>query len=381
MIKVLTVFGTRPEAIKLAPVIKELEQRQDSFESRVCVTGQHRELLDQMLDLFEIRPDHDLAVMTHDQSPTDVTLAVLGGLRHVLATEEPDWVLVQGDTTTTMAGGLGAFHHGCRVAHVEAGLRTFDPRDPWPEEMNRRVAGVVSDLHFAPTAASADNLYREGVARDQVIITGNTVIDALRLVSAIPFEPSGTLLAEIPLQGKRLVIATMHRRETSRQALRELCGALIAIAGRHEDVQIVCPVHPNPNVRHPVHELLSGIPNITLVAPLDYQPMIWLLQRSHFVITDSGGLQEEATAMGKPVLVIREKTERPEGIAAGTALLVGTDQHALEAWATRLLSDPALYESMARVTDAYGDGYAARRIIDAIREQSSDDRDDPGERS
>jgi len=381
MIKVLTVFGTRPEAIKLAPVIRELEQRRDSFESRVCVTGQHRELLDQMLDLFEIRPDHDLAVMTHDQSPTDVTLAVLAGLRHVLASEEPDWVLVQGDTTTTMAGGLGAFHYGCRVAHVEAGLRTFDRRDPWPEEMNRRVAGVVSDLHFAPTAASADNLYREGVARDQVIVTGNTVIDALRLVSAIPFEPSGTLLAEIPLQDKRLVVATMHRRETSRQALVALCGALIAIAGRHEDVQIVCPVHPNPNVRHPVHDLLSGIPNITLVAPLDYQPMIWLLQQSHFVITDSGGLQEEATAMGKPVLVIREKTERLEGIAAGTALLVGTDEHALEAAATRLLTDPILYERMARVSDSYGDGYAARRIADTLREQSSDDRDHPGKRS
>jgi UDP-N-acetylglucosamine 2-epimerase (non-hydrolysing) len=276
---------------------------------------------------------------------------------------------------------LGAFHYGCRVAHVEAGLRTFDRRDPWPEEMNRRVAGVVSDLHFAPTAASADNLYREGVARDQVIVTGNTVIDALRLVSAIPFEPSGTLLAEIPLQDKRLVVATMHRRETSRQALVALCGALIAIAGRHEDVQIVCPVHPNPNVRHPVHDLLSGIPNITLVAPLDYQPMIWLLQRSHFVITDSGGLQEEATAMGKPVLVIREKTERLEGIAAGTALLVGTDEHALEAAATRLLTDPILYERMARVSDSYGDGYAARRIADTLREQSSDDRDHPGKRS
>jgi UDP-N-acetylglucosamine 2-epimerase (non-hydrolysing) len=381
MIKVLTVFGTRPEAIKLAPVIRELEQRPDSFESRVCVTGQHRELLDQMLDLFGIRPDHDLAVMTHDQSPTDVTLGVLAGLRHVLAREGPDWVLVQGDTTTTMAGGLGAFHHGSRVAHVEAGLRTFDARDPWPEEMNRRVAGVVADLHFAPTAASADNLYREGIARDRVHVTGNTVIDALRLVSAIPFEPSGTLLADIPLQGKRLVVATMHRRETSRQALGELCGALIAIAGRHEDVQIVCPVHPNPNVRHPVRDLLSGIPNITLVAPLDYQPMIWLLQRSHFVITDSGGLQEEATAMGKPVLVIREKTERPEGIAAGTALLVGTDEHVLEAWATRLLSDPVLYERMARVTDSYGDGHAARRIADTLLEHSSDDRDDPGERS
>ncbi|MGB2952858.1 MAG: UDP-N-acetylglucosamine 2-epimerase (non-hydrolyzing) [Gaiellaceae bacterium] len=381
MISVLTVFGTRPEAIKLAPVIRELEQRQETFESRVCVTGQHRALLDQMLDLFGIRPDYDLAVMSHDQSPTDVTLGVLAGLRHVLAREEPDWVLVQGDTTTTMAGGLGAFHHGCRVAHVEAGLRTFDQRDPWPEEMNRRVAGVIADLHFAPTAASADNLYREGVSRDRLYVTGNTVIDALRLVSAIPFEPGGTVLAEIPLEGKRVVVATMHRRETSRQALGELCGALIAIAGRHEDVQIVCPVHPNPSVGHTVRDLLSGIKNITLVAPLDYQPMIWLLKRSHFVITDSGGLQEEATAIGKPVLVIREKTERLEGIAAGTARLVGTDEHVLETWAMRLLSDPILYERMARVTDSYGDGHAARRIADTLSEHSSDDRDDPGPRS
>ena len=290
-------------------------------------------------------------------------------------------MLVQGDTTTTMAGGLGAFHHGWPVAHVEAGLRTFNTHDPWPEEMNRRVAGVVADLHFAPTAASADNLYREGVAKDQVIVTGNTVIDALQLVSAIPFEPSETVLAEIPLQGKRLVVATMHRRETSRQALVQLCGALIAIAGRHEDVQIVCPVHPNPNVRQPVHDLLSGIPNVTLVAPLEYQPMIWLLQRSHFVITDSGGLQEEAAAIGKPVLVIREKTERSEGITAGTAILVGIDEHALEAWATRLLTDSSLYTRMARVTHSYGDGYAARRIAHALREHSPYDRDDPGERS
>jgi UDP-N-acetylglucosamine 2-epimerase (non-hydrolysing) len=371
MIKVLSVFGTRPEAIKLAPVILELERRPDVFDTKICVSGQHRELLDQMLDLFGIRPDYDLDVMGHDQSPTDVTVAVLAGLRHVLRTEQPDWVLVQGDTTTTMAGGLGAFHHGCRVAHVEAGLRTFDERDPWPEEMNRRVAGVVADLHFAPTPASAGNLYREGVAKERVYVTGNTVIDALEMVSKMPFDPGGTILATIPLEGKRILVATMHRRETSQEALRGICAALAAIAARYEDVQIVCPVHPNPKVQGTVGELLAGIPNVTLIPPLDYQPMIWLLQRCHFVITDSGGLQEEVTAIGKPVLVVREKTERPEGIAAGNAHLVGTDRAAVEAAATRLLSDPVVYERMARPTDSYGNGDAARKIVDALCERSA----------
>jgi UDP-N-acetylglucosamine 2-epimerase (non-hydrolysing) len=372
MIKVLTVLGTRPEAIKLAPVVGELGRRPHSFVSRVCVSGQHRELLDQMLRLFGIRPDYDLGVMRHDQSPTDVTVAVLAGLRDVLQAEEPDWVLVQGDTTTTMAGGLSAFHHGCRVAHVEAGLRTFDRRDPWPEEVNRRVAGVTADLHFAPTAASADNLFREGVPRETVFVTGNTVIDALRIVSAMPFDPTGTVLAQIPFESKRLVVATMHRRETARPAMGEICAALIGIAERHRDVHIVCPIHPNPNVRGPVGELLAGRPNITLTPPLEYQPMIWLLQRCSFVITDSGGMQEEATAIGKPALVIRAKTERTEAVAAGTARLVGTDKDTIEEWAARLLSDPALYERMARVTEPYGRGDAARQIVDILRDQSSD---------
>jgi UDP-N-acetylglucosamine 2-epimerase (non-hydrolysing) len=381
LIKVLTVFGTRPEAIKLAPVIKEFERRSDSFDSKVCVTGQHRELLTQMLDLFDIRPDYDLAIMRHDQSPTDVTVAVLAGLDEVLRTAQPDWVVVQGDTTTTMAGGLGAFHHGSRVAHVEAGLRTFDSRDPWPEEMNRKVAGVVADLHFAPTVSGAENLYREGIARDAVYVTGNTVIDALKLVSGLPFDPSTTVLADIPLEGKRAVLVTIHRRETSRRAIAEICAALVAIATRHEDVQIVCPVHPNPNVHEPVSDLLAGIPNIALVPPLDYQPMIWLMRRCHFVITDSGGVQEEATAIGKPVLVVRQKTERPEGVAAGTAHLVGTDRRPIEMWATRLLSDPDLYQRMARATDPYGSGDAARKIVATLYERSVDVRDNTGTRS
>ncbi len=374
MIKILTVFGTRPEAIKLAPVIKELERRPEGFDSKVCVTGQHRELLAQMLDLFDIRPDYDLAIMRPDQSPNDVTVAVLAGLGEVLRTARPDWVVVQGDTTTTMAGGLGAFHQRCRIAHVEAGLRTFDTRDPWPEEMNRKVAGVVADLHFAPTTAAAENLYREGAASHSVYVTGNTVIDALKLVSRLPFDPSRSALAELTLEGKRVVVVTMHRRETSRQAIAEICAALLGVASRHEDVQIVFPVHPNPNVHDPVSDLLAGIPNIELLPPLDYHPMIWLLQRCHFVITDSGGVQEESTAIGKPVLVVRQKTERPEGVTAGTARLVGLDKHAIETWATRLLTDPVLYQQMARATDPYGKGDAARLIVDTIYERSVDVR-------
>jgi UDP-N-acetylglucosamine 2-epimerase (non-hydrolysing) len=368
VIKVLTVFGTRPEAIKLAPVIRELERRPDAFASRVCVTAQHREMLDQMLGLFGIRPDYDLDVMRHDQSLTEVTVAVLAGMRRVFETESPDWVLVQGDTTTTMAGGLGAFHHGCKVAHVEAGLRTFDKGDPWPEEMNRRVAGVVADLHFAPTATSAQNLYQEGISKDRVYVTGNTAIDALKLVASMPFDPTATPVARIPLEGRRVIVATMHRRETSRAAMEEVCGALLGVAHRHPDVQIVCPVHLNPNVRGPLRRLLSDVPNITLLPPLDYQPMVWLLQRCHFVITDSGGLQEEVTAIGKPVLVVRTRTERPEGVAAGTARLVGTDRETIETWATRLLSEPDVYERMARSTNPYGSGDAARKIVDVLRE-------------
>jgi UDP-N-acetylglucosamine 2-epimerase (non-hydrolysing) len=368
-IKVLTVFGTRPEAIKLAPVIRELDRRSDIFDSTICVTGQHREMLDQMLDMFGIRPDYDLNVMRVDQSPTDVTVAVLEGMRRIFETEDPRWVLVQGDTTTTMAGGLGAFHHGCRVAHVEAGLRTFDQHDPWPEEMNRRVAGVVADVHFAPTPTSAENLYREGIPKERVYVTGNTVIDALELVAQVPFDPAGTPVASVDL-GKRVIVVTMHRRETSRAAVEAICHALVAIAGAHEDVQIVMPVHMNPNVREPIHRLLSGVPGILLLPPLDYRPMVWLLQRCHFVVTDSGGLQEEATALRKPVLVARQTTERPEGVADGTARVVGTDRKAIELWASRLLSEPELYRRMTQTTNPYGRGDAARRIVDILYEHS-----------
>jgi UDP-N-acetylglucosamine 2-epimerase (non-hydrolysing) len=370
MIKVLTVFGTRPEAIKLAPVIKELERRSDTFESRICVTGQHREMLDQMLDLFGIVPDHDLKVMQHAQSLNHVTVAVIDGLRPILEAEHPDWVLVQGDTTTTMAGGLGAFQQGVKVGHVEAGLRTHDKHDPWPEEMNRRVAGVLADVHFAPTPSSAQNLYREGVSKDRVYVTGNTVIDALRDVAEMPFDPAGTPLAGLELNGRRLIVTTMHRREMTAEGLQDVCRGLRSIADRHDDVQIVLPVHRNPKVREPILDLLGGVSNIALLDPLDYQPMIWLLRRSYFVITDSGGLQEEVTALGKPVLVTRGTTERPESVEAGNAVLVGTDGAALEGWATSLLTDQQTYDSMAQSSNPYGNGDAAEKIVDVLAARS-----------
>jgi UDP-N-acetylglucosamine 2-epimerase (non-hydrolysing) len=371
MIKVLTVFGTRPEAIKLAPVIKELERRPDRFESRICVTGQHREMLDQMLALFEIEPDHDLKVMQHAQSLNHVTVAVIDGLRPILEQEQPDWVLVQGDTTTTMAGALAAFQQGWKVGHVEAGLRTFNKQDPWPEEMNRRVAGVLADVHFAPTPQSAQNLYREGVSKDRVYVTGNTVIDALQTVAGMPFEPDQSILDKIGLNGKRLIVATMHRREMTAEALEDVCSGLRAVAEANPEVQIVIPVHRNPKVREPIHGYLGNVSNIALLDPLDYQPMIWLLRRSHFVITDSGGLQEEVTALGKPVIVTRGTTERPETVDAGNAVLIGTDGDALESWATSLLADDKTYEAMARSTNPYGEGDAAKKIVDVLAERSA----------
>ena len=370
MIKVLTVFGTRPEAIKLAPVIKELERRPDTFESRICVTGQHREMLDQMLDLFGIEPDHDLQVMQHAQSLNHVTAAVIDGLRPILEQEQPDWVLVQGDTTTTMAGALAAFQHGIKVGHVEAGLRTFNKHDPWPEEMNRRVAGVLADVHFAPTPSSAHNLYREGVSKERVYVTGNTVIDALRMVAGMPFDPDQTALSSLGLNGQKLIVATMHRREMTVEALADVCAGLRAVAEGHPEVRIVIPVHRNPKVREPIHEALGSVANISLLDPLDYQPMVWLVGRSHFVITDSGGLQEEVTALGKPVLVTRGTTERPESVEAGNAVLVGTDGSAIESWATSLLADEETYQAMARSTNPYGSGDAATKIVDILESRS-----------
>ncbi|MBX6773131.1 MAG: UDP-N-acetylglucosamine 2-epimerase (non-hydrolyzing) [Chloroflexi bacterium] len=368
MIKVLTVFGTRPEAIKMAPVVQALARDPTAFTVRVCVTAQHRELLDQVLALFHIAPDYDLDIMRPNQSLAGTAAAVLLGLEPVLEAERPDWVLVQGDTTTVAAASLAAFYSGCRVGHVEAGLRTYDRSQPFPEEMNRRIASLLGDLHFAPTERAAANLRREGIPADRVIVTGNTVIDAIRQVADLPFDPAGTPLADLPLGRRRLILVTAHRRENFGRGMEEICSGLRTLAERHDDIHLVYPVHPNPNVREPVCRLLGGIPNITLLPPLEYQPLVWLMKQSHFVITDSGGIQEEAPGLGKPVLVLRRTTERPEGVEAGVVKLVGPDRAAIAAEAERLLRDPVYYQQMARAANPYGDGRAAERIASALRQ-------------
>jgi UDP-N-acetylglucosamine 2-epimerase (non-hydrolysing) len=364
--KILTIFGTRPEAIKMAPVLKVLEAHPDRVESRVCVTAQHRQMLDQVLELFDIVPDHDLDLMTQDQSLAQVTAAVFTYLEPVLATERPDWVLVQGDTTTVMAASLLAFYHRIQVGHVEAGLRTRDKYRPFPEEINRRVAGVVADLHFAPTAWARDNLLHEGVDPETIYVTGNPVIDALLMVAARPYHPESGPLAGLPWE-RRLILVTAHRRENFGRPLERICAALAGIAGRYpDDVHIVYPVHLNPHVQGPVYRLLGDVPNVTLLPPLDYLPLVHLMKRCTLVLTDSGGIQEEAPGLGVPVLVLREVTERPEGVEAGTVRLVGTRTEDILREASRLLDDPAAYQHMAHAVNPYGDGHAAEYIVEAL---------------
>lgn len=365
MLKVLSVFGTRPEAIKMAPVIRELDRHGAQIDSRICITAQHRGMLDQVLDLFGIRPDYDLDIMQDAQSPTQVMARVLAELEPILTSERPDWVLVQGDTTTTTAAALAAFYAGARVGHIEAGLRTFDNYSPFPEEMNRRLATATAALHFAPTETAADNLLFEGVASDRVLVTGNTVIDALQEASAFRYDISTGPLSSIPFD-RKTVLVTSHRRENFGVPLTSICGAVLDIAASSPDVHVVFTVHPNPRVREIVEPLLDGIDNITLLPPLEYLPLVQLLKRVDLVLTDSGGLQEEAPALGKPVLVLRDATERPEAIKAGTALLVGTDRHDIKSAALRLLNDEAEYARMAQAASPYGDGHASARIVEAL---------------
>ncbi len=366
MIKVLSVFGTRPEAIKMAPVVKELERHSDRIISRVCVTAQHRQMLDQVLNLFGIVPDYDLNVMQESQSPTQVASTVLAKLEPILKSERPDWVLVQGDTTTVMAASLAAFYAGAKVGHVEAGLRTFDKYQPFPEEVNRRVASVVADLHFAPTQRSRENLLREGVADETIRVTGNPVIDALHMVVDLPYDPTTGPLKGVPWD-KRLILVTAHRRENFGPPLEQICWALrdIALAYKN-DVQIVYPVHLNPRVQEPVHRILDSVKGITLIAPLDYLPLVYLMKRSMLVLTDSGGIQEEAPGLGKAVLVLRDVTERPEAVEAGTVRVVGTSRAHIVEWTRRLLEDADEYSKMARAVNPYGDGMAAERIASAL---------------
>jgi UDP-N-acetylglucosamine 2-epimerase (non-hydrolysing) len=350
---VLVVLGTRPEVIKLAPVVLRLQADVHRFEVTVCVTGQHRELLDTMLELFGIAPQIDLDLMRPGQSPSQVAAGVLAGLDAVLATTRPAWLLVQGDTTSAMAAALAGFHRGVRVAHVEAGLRTGDLQAPFPEELNRRVVDLLSDLLFAPTTRAAKTLVREGSPAERVHVTGNTVVDALHWIAA----RQGGLAAD----GERLVLVTAHRRESFGEPLRRVLRAVVRLAISFPELEFVFPVHPNPQVRAAVDELIT-LPNLMLTAPVGYDQLVRWLRACRLVITDSGGIQEEAPTFGKPTLVLREVTERPEGVEAGVAVLVGTDEERIVDTATRLLRDPAAYAAVARTANPYGDGRAAERI-------------------
>jgi UDP-N-acetylglucosamine 2-epimerase (non-hydrolysing) len=406
MLKVLSVFGTRPEAIKMATLLQQMARRPDDFISRVCVTAQHRQMLDQVLRHFEITPDYDLSVMEDKQSPTQVMAAVLSRLEAVIHEERPDWVLVQGDTTTTAAASLAAFHAGACVGHIEAGLRTSDRWQPFPEEVNRRITSLVADLHFAPTEQARRNLLSEGVPDNCIVLTGNTVIDALRSVlrsSSLPKEIQALLRRDVRDEGplsyanalqlmsesaeqqpqqmnssrSKLILVTAHRRENFGRPLEQICHALKVLAARYrERIRIVYPVHPNPCVHIPVHRMLSGLSNITLLKPLDYLPMVHLMSRAYMILTDSGGLQEEAPSLGKPVLVLRELTERPEAVEMGRARVVGVETSAIVTETARLLEDEAAYREMAQAVDLYGDGLASERIIQALLDLQPPNRRD-----
>ncbi|HHJ1299036.1 TPA: UDP-N-acetylglucosamine 2-epimerase (non-hydrolyzing) [Pseudomonas sp. H2] len=373
-LKTLIVFGTRPEAIKMAPLALNLAQ-DDRFESRVCVTGQHRQMLDQVLELFEITPDYDLNIMKPGQDLTDVTTAILQGLKPVLAEFKPDVVLVHGDTATTLATSLAAYYQQIPIAHVEAGLRTNNLYSPWPEEGNRRLTGTLAALHFAPTSTSRDNLLKEGTDAATIYTTGNTVIDAL--LEVVRKLESPALKSHFESQfdfldaNRRMVLVTGHRRENFGDGFERICQALVQTARQFPDVDVVYPVHLNPNVREPVNRLLAGVSNIHLIEPLDYLPFVYLMSRSYLILTDSGGIQEEAPALGKPVLVMRDTTERPEAVAAGTVKLVGTDVDSIQQHLVQLLTDEATYREMSVAHNPYGDGKACARILDALSDFSS----------
>jgi UDP-N-acetylglucosamine 2-epimerase (non-hydrolysing) len=370
-VKVLTVFGTRPEAIKMAPLVHALAQ-DDAFESRVCVTAQHREMLDQVLRLFEIVPDYDLNIMKPGQGLSEITCRILEGIKGVLEDFKPDVVLVHGDTTTTMATSLAAFYQRIPVGHVEAGLRTGNLYSPWPEEANRKLTGHLAMYHFSPTENSRQNLLRESLRDDHIFVTGNTVIDALLWVrDRIMHNPElrSSLDQRYPFldANKKLILVTGHRRESFGGGFERICSALAEIARQHPDVQVVYPVHLNPNVSEPVNRILKGIDNIILIDPQDYLPFVYLMTRSYLILTDSGGIQEEAPSLGKPVLVMRDTTERPEAVDAGTVQLVGTDVAKIVDAVTRLLTDEGEYHAMSRAHNPYGDGHACQRILEALK--------------
>ena len=372
--KVLLVFGTRPEAIKMAPLVKAFE-KDANVESKVCVTAQHREMLDQVLDMFDITPDYDLNLMKPGQDLYDITANVLLGLKDVLRDFKPDVVLVHGDTTTTSASSLAAFYEKIKVGHVEAGLRTGDMYSPWPEEANRQITGVLANYHFAPTSTSADNLKKENKDPKNIIVTGNTVVDALFLAIQ-KIENDSELRTKIETsinsqykinEDKKLILVTGHRRENHGQGFINICEALKTLALNNPDIDIVYPVHLNPNVQKPVKEILSDVSNVFLIDPIQYEQFIYMMNKSHFIITDSGGVQEEAPSLGKPVLVMRDTTERPEAVNAGTVKLVGTNTKAIIEEAQRLLDITSEYEKMSKAHNPYGDGKACERILNFLK--------------
>ncbi|AZJ35026.1 UDP-N-acetylglucosamine 2-epimerase (non-hydrolyzing) [Tenacibaculum singaporense] len=368
--KNLIIFGTRPEAIKMAPLVKEFLKSSKDFETKVCVTAQHREMLDQVLEFFEISPDYDMDLMKPNQNLYTLTSDIITGLKPILEEFQPDYVYVHGDTTTTMASSIAAFYSGAKVCHVEAGLRTHNKRSPFPEEINRQVAGRICDYHFAPTTQSKQNLLVENVNEEDILVTGNTVIDALldsseRVISIENKEIEE--LKEMVDVSKKLILVTGHRRENHGQGFVNICEALKEVATTHTDVQIIYPVHLNPNVQKPVHEILSRIENIKLIDPLAYPAFVWLMNQSYMIITDSGGVQEEAPSLGKPVLVMRDTTERPEAVEAGTVILVGTDKNKIVDEANSLLINTNRYQLMSELHNPYGEGKACQRIVEFIK--------------
>ena len=378
MKKILLVFGTRPEAIKMAPLVLAFQEHSQEIETKVCVSAQHREMLDQVLHIFDITPDFDLNIMKAGQDLYDITSNILLGMKEVLMEYQPDVVFVHGDTTTTIATALSAFYQKIPVAHVEAGLRTGDIYSPWPEEANRKLTSQITTYHFAPTYTSKENLLKENVDRDDIYITGNTVVDALFWVldkieknEGLKAVLSDAIKSDFSAFGneERLVLITGHRRESFGQGFLDICSAIKTLAEEHSDVNFVYPVHLNPNVQEPVRELLSGINNVYLIAPLDYEPFVYLMSKSYLILTDSGGIQEEAPSLGKPVLVMRDTTERPEAIIAGTVKRVGTNPSTIVNEVNKLLKDTSLYMSMSQAHNPYGDGKACEKIVNTIKEK------------
>jgi UDP-N-acetylglucosamine 2-epimerase (non-hydrolysing) len=372
-LKNLIIFGTRPEAIKMAPLYKEFLKHNDKFDTRICITAQHREILDQVLDFFEIIPNYDLDIMKPNQNLYSLTSDILMNLKPILEEFKPNYVFVHGDTTTTMSASLAAFYAGAKVCHVEAGLRTFNKKSPFPEEVNRCVTGVISDYNFAPTTTSRANLLAENKKSQDVLVTGNTVIDALlfsiQKVNSKGYENEelDKLKGQIDLE-KKIILVTGHRRENHGEGIIKICNALRNIAEENEDVQIIYPVHPNPNIKKPVFKLLNKLKNVLLIEPLSYPSFVWLMEKAYLIITDSGGVQEEAPSIGKPVLVMRDTTERPEAVDAGTVILVGTDTEEIISQVSLLLNNSEKYNNMKKLHNPYGDGSASKKIVDYIIE-------------